>query len=290
MESERSNSPRLARERKTVEAMIRIACRGQHGTRSGLCDECAELLGYADERLRQCRFGADKPACAKCPVHCYKPAMRERIRAAMRYAGPRMSYRHPILTLFHFWDGRRKPPSGSGNRYERIAMNEAASESGCHLLRVALRECWADLKNPELRTYDDTAFAKALRERHAAALQGLVERGELEAAVADEIHAAFAQAIAHVQRQMALCYIMMPVESVPRSDLMRQVAVLEEMAAKSEIDPATVAQARAALERDIAWLAEFQAGGMAGALGQVPVGATSVSAARVLAEVLSGQM
>lgn len=165
-------------------------------------------------------------------------------------------------------------------------MSEVNSNFDRHPQWAALRECWAGLKNPELRAYDDTAFAKALRERHAVALQGLVERGELEAAVADEIHAAFAQAIAHVQRQMALCYIMMPIESVPRTDLMRQVTVLEEMAAKSEIDPATVAQARAALERDIAWLAEFQAGGMTGALGQVPVGATSVSAARTLIALL----
>lgn len=106
-------SKRLARERKTVEAMIRIYCRGQHDTRGGLCADCQELLAYAEERLARCRFGADKPTCANCPVHCYKPALRERIRAVMRYAGPRMAYRHPILTLYHFLDGRRKP---TGNR------------------------------------------------------------------------------------------------------------------------------------------------------------------------------
>lgn len=108
--SETKKATRIARERKTVEAMIRISCRGRHGTHGELCAECAELLEYSHERLDKCRFGADKPTCAACPVHCYKPAMRERIRAAMRYAGPRMSYRHPILTLFHFWDGRKKIP------------------------------------------------------------------------------------------------------------------------------------------------------------------------------------
>jgi len=36
--------------------------------------------------------------------------MREKIRAVMRYAGSRMFYRHPILTLFHFIDGFRKEP------------------------------------------------------------------------------------------------------------------------------------------------------------------------------------
>ncbi len=108
-------SKRLARERKTVEAMIRIYCRGQHGTRGSLCAECEDLLAYAHERLARCRFGADKPTCANCPVHCYKLAMRERIRAVMRYAGPRMAYRHPILTLYHFLDGRKKPPTRTGS-------------------------------------------------------------------------------------------------------------------------------------------------------------------------------
>jgi hypothetical protein len=36
--------------------------------------------------------------------------MREKIRAVMRYAGPRMLFRHPIMTLWHYIDGRRKEP------------------------------------------------------------------------------------------------------------------------------------------------------------------------------------
>jgi hypothetical protein len=36
--------------------------------------------------------------------------MREKIRVVMRYAGPRMTFRHPILTLFHFIDKMRKKP------------------------------------------------------------------------------------------------------------------------------------------------------------------------------------
>ena len=34
--------------------------------------------------------------------------MREKIREVMKYAGPRMMSRHPILALFHFIDGFRK--------------------------------------------------------------------------------------------------------------------------------------------------------------------------------------
>jgi hypothetical protein len=90
--------------------MISIYCRGHHGPGRGLCGECGELLDYALCRLERCPFGADKTPCARCPAHCYKPAMRTRIQEVMRYAGPRMLYRHPILALLHQWDdfrGRR---------------------------------------------------------------------------------------------------------------------------------------------------------------------------------------
>jgi predicted amidophosphoribosyltransferase len=102
--------PRMARESRTVEAMVTIYCRGHHGTRRALCLDCRELLDYARERLDKCPFQEGKTTCANCPVHCYRPAEREKIRAVMRYAGPRMPFRHPILTLFHFFDGLRKQP------------------------------------------------------------------------------------------------------------------------------------------------------------------------------------
>jgi hypothetical protein len=38
--------------------------------------------------------------------------MRERVRVAMRYAGPRMLFRHPIMALLHLIDGLRKEPKG----------------------------------------------------------------------------------------------------------------------------------------------------------------------------------
>jgi hypothetical protein len=102
--------PRLARELATIQAMIRMYCRDQHGGHDGLCGECEALLGYARERLNRCPFQEGKTTCARCPVHCYKPAMRQRIRDVMRYAGPRMLYRHPVLTVRHLLDGRRKEP------------------------------------------------------------------------------------------------------------------------------------------------------------------------------------
>ncbi len=39
--------------------------------------------------------------CSKCPIHCYKPKMREHIREVMRYSGPRMIFYHPIIAIKH---------------------------------------------------------------------------------------------------------------------------------------------------------------------------------------------
>ena len=92
----------MEREIKTVELMIDLYCRGQHGSEDNLCDECRKLLDYVKKRLEKCPFKEDKPKCSKCTVHCYKPDMREKIKAVMRYAGPRMLYRHPFLTGKHY--------------------------------------------------------------------------------------------------------------------------------------------------------------------------------------------
>ena len=100
---------RMTRESKTVAVMIDLYCRNQHGA-DRLCAECSELLAYASERLEQCPFQEGKTTCAKCPVHCFKPAMRDKIKAIMRYSGPRMLRTHPMLAMRHFMDRSRKKP------------------------------------------------------------------------------------------------------------------------------------------------------------------------------------
>jgi len=98
----------LARERLTMAKMVGVYCSGQHdGTKDVLCTECQEFLDYAVVRLQKCPYGDDKPTCANCPVHCYKPAQREQAREIMRYAGPRMLLRHPLLAIAHQLDGLR---------------------------------------------------------------------------------------------------------------------------------------------------------------------------------------
>jgi len=107
----RYSSRKLGREYKTMAHMVAIYCADQHGgKRNTVCHDCREFLEYAALRLQKCPYGADKPTCANCPVHCYKPARREQARRVMRYAGPRMSFRHPWLAILHLVDGHRTAP------------------------------------------------------------------------------------------------------------------------------------------------------------------------------------
>jgi len=105
-----TKSRRLAREARTVEAMIALYCRGQHGSDGDLCPACRDVQAYALQRLARCPFQEGKTTCAKCLVHCYQPDMRERIRAVMKHSGPRMMHRRPLLALMHLLDRRRKSP------------------------------------------------------------------------------------------------------------------------------------------------------------------------------------
>jgi hypothetical protein len=97
---------------QTMEVMARLYCRGHHAaTGNGvLCAECAELLDYARKRLAGCPYGPDKPTCTNCQIHCYGAAQREAVRVVMRYAGPRMLLRHPLLAVMHLVDGKRPAP------------------------------------------------------------------------------------------------------------------------------------------------------------------------------------
>ena len=103
MATETFSNRRLAREWKTVTAMVHIYCREQH--HGPFCDECQDLMRYISLRLDRCQFGEDKPTCAKCPVHCYQRDRREQIKVVMRFAGPRMMWEHPWLSLCHLLDG-----------------------------------------------------------------------------------------------------------------------------------------------------------------------------------------
>lgn len=120
------DTPELARKRareaQMVSQMIALWCRGHHhgghGSRQAgsadestrvklglrtvtLCPECAELQAYAVARIKHCPHMVTKTFCSACPSHCYRPAMRERIREVMRWSGPRMVIYRPITAVRH---------------------------------------------------------------------------------------------------------------------------------------------------------------------------------------------
>lgn len=117
-------------------AMLRIFCRDHHRGEAdhadGLCTVCAGLLDYTRRRLAACPFGAAKPTCVNCQIHCYGPQQREATRTVMRYAGPRMLLRHPLLALAHVIDGRRPaPPKPRGTAVApRAADDKTPADAG----------------------------------------------------------------------------------------------------------------------------------------------------------------
>lgn len=101
-------------ELKTINRMIQIYCRDHHRPAQGrLCEDCRQLLDYAEKRMDKCPYGEAKPVCSQCTIHCYKPEMRENIRAVMAYAGPRMLARSPVLTIRYLYRKKFKPPPRS---------------------------------------------------------------------------------------------------------------------------------------------------------------------------------
>ena len=106
---ERSRIIRMTAEEKrkaemaTVKKMLEIYCRAHHGNNLSLCEECEALLDYARARVERCPHMETKTFCSACQTHCYAPKMREKIREAMRYSGPRMMLHAPVMALRHMF-------------------------------------------------------------------------------------------------------------------------------------------------------------------------------------------
>lgn len=97
----------IEREKDILQKMVLLYCKAKHRNKS-LCDDCLELISYAGKRLDACKYGKTKPACANCHVHCYKPVMRDRVKAVMRYAGPRMVIYHPLDAVRHLMKSKKR--------------------------------------------------------------------------------------------------------------------------------------------------------------------------------------
>ncbi|MBT8048331.1 MAG: nitrous oxide-stimulated promoter family protein [Xanthomonadales bacterium] len=122
---------RLRREHETLVCMTRIYCEHHHSSHdgAGLCPECNRLMQYAGRRLEKCPYGEQKPTCANCPIHCYKPAQRQMARDVMLFAGPRMPWRHPLRALNHLLDKLRRVEHPMKMRNELRRRQKAADKA-----------------------------------------------------------------------------------------------------------------------------------------------------------------
>ena len=93
---------RIEEEKDIIAIMIGYYCRNKEKNQV-ICTDCRELIEYAQARLDHCPFGDEKTACKKCPIHCYKPVMRERMKKVMSYTGPRMLFVFPRIAFAHYF-------------------------------------------------------------------------------------------------------------------------------------------------------------------------------------------
>jgi hypothetical protein len=95
--------------------MIGVYCKAHHKSEKtdSLCDDCQAILGYALKKIAICPQIENKPTCQKCTIHCYRKDERVTIRKMMRYSGPRMIFKHPILAILHIIDGIRSKNKNS---------------------------------------------------------------------------------------------------------------------------------------------------------------------------------
>lgn len=177
-----------------------------------------------------------------------------------------------------------------------------------------VRAQWVGLKQLAQDAPDSERGQKTLESllaNHRTALDKLAQAKQLDSAVAQDMQAAFEGAAHHIWRLNSgvTCYRPSPsfIYGPQSSDeLAQQSQALIEMSQRSSIDPAVVAQAQVAIERDIAFLAMsdeeelafteavLQAGQAAQNYPQWPaleidVPPESVEAARILIQVLLGQ-
>ncbi len=103
------NDKHIAREIITITKMTEIYCSAHHESSGpGVCEYCEDYLVYSKVRLQRCPYGEEKPTCSNCPILCSKRGRKEQGMVIMRYAGPRMLLRHPLLLIAHKLDSMQK--------------------------------------------------------------------------------------------------------------------------------------------------------------------------------------
>ncbi|MFR4162883.1 MAG: nitrous oxide-stimulated promoter family protein [Paraclostridium sordellii] len=95
---------RIDKEKEIITLMINLYCKKKHGSlKNELCSECKDLEEYVHKRLTYCKFGNEKSSCKKCPIHCYKKDMREKVKEVMKFSGPRILIYNPLEYIRHIF-------------------------------------------------------------------------------------------------------------------------------------------------------------------------------------------
>ena len=85
------DNPRLFREFLTVSSMIELYCKHHH-QHPTLCNDCLTLMALCkhayEAHLQTKRFKAEQ--------------QRQQIREVIKWAGPRLFFKHPLLTCYFF--------------------------------------------------------------------------------------------------------------------------------------------------------------------------------------------
>lgn len=66
-----------------------------------LCPVCLAMVLRSEKKTQYCVHMPYKTLCHLCPRPCYTEKQMEEIRPMMRYSGPRLITKHPILTYRH---------------------------------------------------------------------------------------------------------------------------------------------------------------------------------------------
>lgn len=65
-----------------------------------VCPACAKLLQHGMVKRANCTM-SPKPACKRCPRHCYAPVYRQQMKDVMRYSGRKLVLMGRLDYLWH---------------------------------------------------------------------------------------------------------------------------------------------------------------------------------------------
>ena len=99
----------MENERKTLTAMRQLYCHDHHAGGTSHARNAATLQSMPIA-ARGLPFSNGQATCGHCRIHCYRAEARAAIQEIMRYSGPRMLWRHPLLAIRHMRDSLRKSP------------------------------------------------------------------------------------------------------------------------------------------------------------------------------------